>query len=73
MASRPNASGVTRMRVDVDRDTRVDLETRFVLDTQRTGSPDVGAAATSRPIFATYGASAGVTENLNRIQVTLSG
>lgn len=73
MASRPNASGVTRMRIDVDGDTRVDLETRFLLDTQRTGSPDLNAAATSRPIFATYGASAGVTENFNRIQVTLRG
>ncbi|GJD70944.1 hypothetical protein MMMDOFMJ_3898 [Methylobacterium gnaphalii] len=73
MANRPNASGVTRMRIDVNRDTRVDLETRFLLDTQRTGSPDLGAAATSRPIFATYGASAGVTENFNRIQVTLRG
>ncbi|GJE55986.1 outer membrane beta-barrel protein [Methylobacterium thuringiense] len=72
-ASRPNASGITRMRVDVSRDTRIDLETRFLVDTQRTGSPDVGAAATSRPLFATYGASAGITESFNRLQVTLRG
>ncbi len=73
MASRPNAVGVTRMRVDASRDTRIDLETRFLVDTQRTGSPDVGAATTSRPLFATYGASAGITESFNRLQLTLRG
>ena len=73
-ASRPNAVGTARMRIDVDRDTRVDLETRFLLDSQRLGSPDLGAGgATSRPLFATYGATAGVQENFNRLQLSLRG
>ncbi len=73
-ASRPNANGVTRMRIDVNRDTRVELETHFLLDTQRYGTPDLGAAtATSRPIFATYGGSAGVTESFNRLQLGIRG
>lgn len=73
-ASRPNANGVTRMRIDANRDTRIELETRFLLDTQRYGTPDLGAAAaTSRPIFATYGATAGVTESFNRLQLGIRG
>ncbi|ABY31984.1 conserved hypothetical proteinn [Methylorubrum extorquens PA1] len=74
-ASRPNAVGTARMRIDVDRDTRIDLETRFLLDSQRIGSPDLGAGggATTRPLFATYGATAGVQENFNRLQLSLRG
>jgi len=73
-ASRPNAVGTARMRIDVDRDTRVDLETRFLLDSQRLGSPDLGAGgATSRPLFATYGATAGLQESFNRLQLSLRG
>lgn len=73
-ASRPNAVGVARMRIDVDRDTRIDLETRFLLDSQRLGSPDLGAGgATTRPLFATYGATAGVQESFNRLQLSLRG
>lgn len=72
-ASRPNAVGTSRLRIDVDRDTRLELETRFLLDSQRLGSPDLGAAATTRPIFATYGATAGVQETFNRLQLSLRG
>ncbi|GJE25324.1 hypothetical protein LKMONMHP_0159 [Methylobacterium organophilum] len=72
-SSRPNAAGTTRLRVDMNRDTRIDVETRFLLDTLRLGSPEVGSQATSRPIYATYGGTVGVTENFNRLQVTLRG
>ncbi len=72
-ASRPNAVGVSRLRVDANRDTRIDVETRFLLDTQRTGSPDLNAASATRPLFATYGATVGVQENFNRLQLSLRG
>ncbi|MEH3116410.1 MAG: outer membrane beta-barrel protein [Methylorubrum populi] len=72
-ASRPNAVGTSRLRIDIDRDTRFELETRFLLDSQRLGSPDLGTAATTRPIFATYGATAGVQESFNRLQLSLRG
>ena len=72
-ASRPNVAGSTRLRLDVNRDTRVDLETRLVVDTLRVGSPELSAASASRPIFATYGGSAGVTETFNRVQLSLRG
>ena len=72
-ASRPNGSGVTRLRIDANRDTRFDVEGRFVLDTQRAGTPDLAAAVASRPLVASYGSTFGVTERFNRMQVSLRG
>jgi len=72
-ASRPNAIGVSRLRIDANRDTRIEVETRFLLDSQRAGSPDLNAATADRPLFASYGASVGVQENFNRLQLSLRG
>ena len=75
-ASRPNGSGVTRLRVDMNRDTRLEFEGRFLVDTQRFGSPDLqaqGIRAPGRPLFATYGGTAGVVENFNRLELSLRG
>ncbi|WP_336488470.1 outer membrane beta-barrel protein [Methylobacterium nigriterrae] len=73
-ASRPNGQGNVRLRLDANRDLRVDVEGRFLVDTQRTGSPDLQAAsAASRPIIATYGTSVGATQTFNRLQVSLRG
>ena len=72
-ASRPNAVGVSRLRIDASRDTRFEVETRFLLDSQRLGSPDLGAAAATRPLFASYGATAGAQQRFNRLQLSLRG
>ncbi|WP_246686471.1 MULTISPECIES: outer membrane beta-barrel protein [unclassified Methylobacterium] len=73
-ASRPNAAGTVRLRIDANRDLRIDAETRFLVDTQRTGSPNLQAVtATNRPIVATYGTSLGATETFNRLSVSLRG
>jgi hypothetical protein len=72
-ASRPNGAGSVRLRVDANRDLRLDVEGRFLVDTQRTGSPDLQVAAASRPIVATHGTTVGATQNFNRLQVSLRG
>ena len=72
-ASRPDAEGNLDLRLDATRDTRILLETRLRLDTQRPGSPDLNAAVTGRPLVYQYGASAGVTHDINRLQLTLRG
>lgn len=72
-ASRPDAQGNMSLRLDATRDTRILLESRLVLDTQRPGSPDLTAAVKGRPITWAYGASAGVTHDINRLQLTLRG
>ncbi len=72
-ASRPDAEGNLAVRLDATRDTRILLESRLRLDTQRPGSPDLSAAVQGRPITWAYGASAGVQHDINRLQLTLRG
>lgn len=72
-ASRPDAEGNLDLRLDATRDTRLLLETRLRLDTQRPGSPDLNAAVTGRPLVYQYGGSAGVQHDINRLQLTLRG
>lgn len=72
-ASRPDAEGNLDLRLDASRDTRILLETRGRIDTQRPGSPDLSAAVTGRPLVYQYGASVGVTHDINRLQMTLRG
>ncbi|WP_188311971.1 outer membrane beta-barrel protein [Salinarimonas soli] len=72
-ANRPEGEGVLALRLDALRDTQIDLESRFRLDTQRPGSPELGAEVRNRPIVATLGASAGVTERFNRLSIGLRG
>ena len=72
-ASRPNGAGNVRLRLDANRDTRVDVEGRFLLETQRAGSPDLNATVSSRPLISSYGTTVGVTENFNRVQLSLRG
>lgn len=72
-ASRPDATGALDLRLDATRDTRILLESRVSLDTQRPGSPDLTASVKGRPQVYQYGASAGVTHDINRLQLTLRG
>ena len=72
-ANRPEADGNLALRLDVLRDTQVDLETRFRLDTLRPGSPELGVAVRERPLVATVGAAAGVTQRFNRFGLNLRG
>lgn len=72
-ASRPDGEGNLDLRLDATRDTRILLESRFKLDTQRPGSPDFNFPVTGRPAVYQYGGSAGVTHDINRLQLTLRG
>ena len=72
-ANRPDAVGVANYRFDVDRDTLLDAETRFALDTQRVGSPEVINGAQSRPLISTFGATIGGSEGFGRLNLALHG
>lgn len=72
-ASRPDADGNLLLRLDAMRDTRILLETRYKLDTQRPGSPDLTSAVQGRPKTYAYGASAGISHDINRLELTLRG
>ena len=74
VASRPAADGIVNLRVDANRDLRIDAQGRFLVDTQRTTNPNLQAAsAVSRPLVALYGATLGATQTFNRLSVTVSG
>jgi hypothetical protein len=76
-ADRPNGVGKITGRIDVTRDTQVDLDTHFTLDTQQPGSPQLAVPGSvlivNRPLIETFGGSVGVTERLNRLSLSLRG
>jgi hypothetical protein len=76
-ADRPDAAATITGRVDVTRDTQLNSETRFSLTTQQPGSPLLAVPnsvfITNRPLIMSYGETFGVTQNFNRLQVTLRG
>ena len=72
-ANRPEGSGRVGLRLDASRDTQIDAEGHFLIDTQRPGSPDLNAPVTTRPVIYTEGASVGVTQRFNRLIGSLRG
>lgn len=69
--SRPYFNGTVDGRVDVTRDTRVDLGTRLRVGTDNPGSPNLEAGLSKLPIFATYGGNAGLGQRFNRLDVSI--
>ncbi|MGB7125209.1 MAG: outer membrane beta-barrel protein [Methylovirgula sp.] len=76
-ADRPDATGTLTGRIDVLRDTQINLVSTFDIETQQPGSPILAIPnsvfITNRPLFVTYGQSAGVTQQFNRLSVSLKG
>jgi hypothetical protein len=70
---RPTADGRVIGRIDVTRDSRIDLEGRLLLGTDRIGSPNIQADLAHLPIYTTVGGSAGFTERFNRLELTVKG
>ena len=76
-ADHPNGTGKVDLRIDVLRDTQIDLEGRFLLATQTPGSPQIAvpgsAFIVNRPSVLSYGTSVGVTQHVNRLVLSLRG
>jgi hypothetical protein len=71
--SRPSFDGKITGRVDVTRDTRVDLNTRALVSTDNPGSPNIQAGLSKLPIFFTYGGGAGIAHSFNRFELAVKG
>jgi hypothetical protein len=71
--NRPYFDGRVNGRIDITRNTQVDLETRGTISTDNPGSPDLPAGLARLPIYTTLGASAGLTHRFNRFEVTGKG
>ena len=72
-ANRPDASGTIDLRIDAERDTVIDAEQRFTIDTQRPGSPELNVTAIGRPLITTLGGTLGVTQTFGRFEIGLHG
>jgi hypothetical protein len=69
--SRPNFNGKIDGRVDVTRDTRIDLGTRLLVGTDNPGSPNLQAGLAKLPIFVTYGGNAGLGQRFSRLDLSV--
>ncbi len=72
-ASRPEGVGRLGLRVDVLRDTQINVEGRYLIDTQRPDSPDLASPVKTRPLIFSEGATLGVTHRFNRLVASLQG
>jgi hypothetical protein len=71
--SRPYFNGTVDGRVDVTRDTRIDLGSRLRVGTDNPGSPNLQAGLAKLPIFTTYGGNVGLGQRFNRFDVSIKG
>ncbi|MEH2525420.1 hypothetical protein V1288_003329 [Bradyrhizobium sp. AZCC 2176] len=67
---RPSFIGHVDGRLDVSRDTRLTGQGRLFVSTDNPGSPNVQAGLARYPIYTTVGATLGVDQNFNRLQVS---
>ncbi|MGN6463415.1 MAG: outer membrane beta-barrel protein, partial [Pseudolabrys sp.] len=71
--SRPQATGSVDGRIDVTRDTRIDLGGRLLVGTDYPNSPNVQAGLSRLPVFTTFGGVAGIAHRFNRLEVGVKG
>jgi hypothetical protein len=71
--SRPNFNGKVDGRVDVTKDTRIDLGSRLLVSTDNPGSPNLRPGLANLPIFATYGGGAGIGQKFSRFDLSIKG
>jgi hypothetical protein len=73
-ADRPNLDARANGRIDVSKDTRIDVQGRYLVSTDYPGSPNVAAADLAKlPIYTDLGATLGLGQRFNRLDVSLKG
>jgi len=71
--NRPSADTKVMGRYDFNRDLRFEGEGRFLLGTDNPGSPNLQADLVKLPIFTTWGATAGLAQRFNRLDLAVKG
>ncbi len=71
--SRPYINGKADGRVDVTKNTRIDLGTRVLVSTDNPNSPNLQAGLAKLPMFTTFGGNAGFGHRFNRFDVSIKG
>jgi hypothetical protein len=67
---RPDFTGHIDGRLDVDRDLRLSSQLRLRVATDNPGSPNIQAGLARYPVYAAYGATLGVDQTFNRLQLS---
>jgi len=70
---RPYFNGTVDGRIDVTRDTRIDLAGRVTVSTDNPNSPNLPAGLAKLPLYTSFGATAGVGQKFNRFDVSVKG
>jgi hypothetical protein len=70
---RPYYNATADGRVDVTRDTRIDLASRVTVSTDNPNSPNLPAGLAKLPIYTSFGGTAGIGQKFNRLDVSLKG
>ena len=60
-------------RIDVTRQTQINLENRFIVSTDNPGSPNLQAGLARLPINTTVGGTLGIAQQFNRFDVSVKG
>jgi len=68
--NRPNFEAKINGRIDVRRDTRIELEGRGTVATESPGSDNLQTGAAKLPFIYTYGATAGLVQSFNRFALS---
>ncbi len=71
--NRPSADLRVNGRIDVRRDTKVLFEARYLLGADYPGSPNLSAGLAKLPISNTLGATVGLVQSFNRLELSLRG
>ena len=73
LADRPNLDARADGRIDVSKDTRIDVQGRYIVSTDYPGSPNIAADYARLPIYTDVGGTLGVGQRFNRLEVSLKG
>lgn len=71
--TRPLVDAKTHARIDVTREAAINMEGRYLLSTDYPGSPNLPVGFSQLPIFQSYGATLGVTQRFNRLELSAKG
>jgi hypothetical protein len=71
--NRPMIDAKGHTRIDVSHDTAINTEARYLLSTDYPGSPNLPVGFVKLPIFMSYGATAGLTQRFNHLELTAKG
>jgi hypothetical protein len=73
LGDRPNLDARADARIDVTKDTRIDVQGRYLLSTDYPGSPNIAADFAKLPIYTDVGTTLGAGQRFNRLDVSLKG